>query len=127
MVTTNPRPDVLLLALAYVVIVGLALLVWNAAGGGLIEAWYAEYVGPDGLVSGSGAWRGAEGSAFQMFALLLGTWVYPLSLVAVLGYGRRAWQTGSRARLANVSRAFVALAILAMFLQLGVFRAVASS
>jgi len=110
-------------ALGYVIVVGLALLAWNAAGGGMIEAWYAEYVGEDGELSGSGAWRG-DGADFRLFALLFGTWVYPLSVVAAAGLARRAWRTErANQRLRCTLGAIVALAILGRFVQLGVLRA----
>ncbi len=110
--------------LAYVVVVGLVLLGWNAAGGGMIEEWNAEYLGEDGELSGSGAWRGEVGTSFQLFALLLGTWVYPLSVVAAIGFVRRAWRAErAEQRWRCALAAIVALAILGRFVQLGVLRA----
>ena len=67
---------------AYVVGVTAFLLFWNASAGGLVEGWYTDYVGPDGVLSGSGKWRTVEGKAFQNVALLLGTWVYPGAFLA---------------------------------------------
>lgn len=67
---------------AYVVGVTAFLLFWNASAGGLVEGWYADYVGPDGVLSGSGKWRTVEGKGFQNAGLLLGTWVYPGAVLA---------------------------------------------
>lgn len=118
------RRTTLDLALAYVLLVGVTLLVWNASGGGLIEDWYAEYGGGS---TGSGAWRGADGSAFQWFALLLGTWIYPLAPMVAVGFGVRALRAeGIYPRLRAVASAVASTGILVSFLCLGVFHAVSS-
>jgi hypothetical protein len=118
------RTSALMCILGYVAVVGAVLLAWNAAGGGMIEQWYAEYVGPDGQLSGSGAWRG-DGASFQLFALLFGTWAYPLSLIAAIAFARRAWRaTRPTERASCVAAVALALAMLVCFVRLGVFRAV---
>lgn len=72
--TVVPRRAVGAWALfAYLVGVTAFLLFWNASSGRLVEGWYADYVGPDGVLSGSGKWRTAEGKTFQNVALLLGS------------------------------------------------------
>jgi hypothetical protein len=119
------RTSALIGTLGYVVIVGVVLLAWNAAGGGMIEAWYDEYVGADGIFSGSGAWRGDERASFRDFALLFGTWVYPLSVISVAAFARRAWRAkNGRERALSVAAVVVASTMLVCFLRLGVFHAV---
>ncbi|MGV3719783.1 MAG: hypothetical protein ACO1SX_02645 [Actinomycetota bacterium] len=114
--------------LAYVVTVGVFLLFWNAAGGGMVESWHEEYRGPNGDGSGSGKWRTLDGKAFQNIALLFGTWVYPLSLVAAALFARLAYQrAGSGRRLFYIGCGGVALYILYRLLRLGLIAAVTSS
>jgi hypothetical protein len=111
---------------AYVVGITALLLFWNRAAGGLVEGWYADYVSPDGLISGSGKWRTEEGKTFQTVALLLGTWVYPGSLLAAGLLVRNAvrWP---RQRLLYVAAAVGALYALYCLEALGLMRAVWSS
>lgn len=111
----------------YVIAVGTIILWWNAAAGGLVQGWYEEYVGADGLLSGSGKWRTMEGEAFENVALLYGTWVYPFSLIAAalflrLGFEVRGW---GRKLLCMLGCA-TAVYVLYRFLALGLFRAVTS-
>jgi hypothetical protein len=113
--------------LAYVVTVGAILLVWNAQAGGLVQGWYEEYVGPDGQVSGSGKWRSEEGQSFHAVALLFGTWVYPVSIVATGLLLKLAAETSClRRKLLSAGGAGLALYVLYRFMSLGLFRAVSS-
>jgi hypothetical protein len=113
--------------LAYAIGIGGFILYWNARSGGLVQNWYAEYVGQDGVLTGSGKWRTEEGRAFQNTALLLGTWVYPFSLIAAGLFLKLAVEDSGVARkLLCLGSAGVALYVLYRFLELGLFTAVTS-
>lgn len=113
--------------LAYVIGVGGLILYWNAQSGGLVQNWYAEYMGSDGILTGSGKWRSEEGKAFQNTALLLGIWVYPFSLIAAGLFLKLAVEVPGLARkLLCLGSAGAALYVLYRFLELGLFTAVTS-
>lgn len=122
--TVAPRRAVGAWALfAYVVGVTAFLLFWNASAGGLVEGWYADYVGADGILSGSGKWRTVEGKAFQTVALFLGTWVYPGAVFAA-GLLIRNAVRWPRQRLLYVAATGGALYALYRLHTLGLLRAV---
>lgn len=112
--------------LTYSVGAWLCIEVFNNLGGGYIQHWYEEYYANGAPGMGSLKWRSSDGQLFSEFALLVGTWVYPFCVIASVLYMKRAFSTSGRAgKLAAVVGALLCLMVLARFLQLGVFTAVA--
>jgi heme A synthase len=110
------------------VTVTACLLYWNAQGGGLVEQWYADYVGQDGVLTGSGKWRTEEGKAFQTVALLFGICVYPAAVLAAGLLIRQAVRVRRMAsRLLCLAAALLALYALYQLEALGLLRAVSSA
>lgn len=114
--------------LAYAVTVTAIILYWNAQGGGLVEQWYADYVGSHGVQSGSGKWRSEEGKTFQNMALIFGPGVYISALLAAGLHVRQAVLV-RRVALRFLHLAAAALALYALYRleTLGLIRAVSSS
>jgi hypothetical protein len=84
-------------------------------------------MGTDGVLTGSGKWRSEEGKAFQNTVLLLGTWVYPFSLITAGLFLKLAVEVPGFARkLLCLGCAGAALHVLYRFLKLGLFTAVTS-